>query len=76
MKMCNTLVTGLFIACYLMFLFTYMMQSANILDECNSVVCCSIWINSVHNAGMKSVIVLGCASHYYNFLTCITDTIN
>ena len=25
---------------------------------CNSMVCCSIWIDSAHNAGMKSVIVL------------------
>ena len=25
-------------------------------------------INSAHNAGMKIVIVLGCTSHYYNFL--------
>ena len=33
-------------------------------------------INSARNAGMKIVIVLGCASHYYNFLTCITRTIN
>ena len=43
---------------------------------CNSTVCCGIRITNAHNAGMKSVIVLGCASHYYNFLTCVTHTIN
>ena len=37
---------------------------------CNSMVCCSIWINSARNAGMKSITVLSCASHYYNFPTC------
>ena len=26
----------------------------------------NIWINSVLNAGMKSVIVLGCTLHYYS----------
>ena len=28
---------------------------------CNSMVCCSIRINSAHNAGMKSAIVLSLA---------------
>ena len=34
---------------------------------CNSMGCCSIWINCTRNAGRK-LIVLGFASHYYNFL--------
>ena len=27
------------------------------------MICCSIWINSAHNAGMKSVIVHGADPH-------------
>ena len=48
----------------------------------NQLVYVIVWlavvfgINSARNAGMKIVIVLGCASHYYNFPTCITRTIN
>ena len=42
----------------------------------NSMICSSIWINNACNAGMISVIVLGCTSHYYNVPTCITRTIN
>ena len=33
-------------------------------------------INSTSNAGKKIVIVLGYASHYYNFHNCIVSTIN
>ena len=44
-------------------------------NYCNNTVCCSNWINSAHNAGMNSVIVLGCTLHHYNF-TCTTRTIN
>ena len=43
---------------------------------CNSMICCSIWINNARSAGVKSVIVLSCALHYYNFPTCITNAIN
>ena len=42
---------------------------------CNSIICI-IRINSAYNTGMKTVIVIGCALHYYNFPTCITCAIN
>ena len=35
---------------------------------CNSVVCCNIWINSAHNAGMKNVIMQGALYFFYTLL--------